>query len=77
MFTADPVTSNRRVSSIDASLGLGEALVSGLVNADIYKVREGRIVDKKVSTKKLAIYAIEEGGTEEKRLRLNTRICRP
>lgn len=69
MFTADPVTSNRKVSSIDASLGLGEALVSGLVNADIYKVREGRIVDKKVSTKKLAIYAIEEGGTEEREIK--------
>ena len=68
MFTSDPVTSNRKVSSIDASLGLGEALVSGLVNADIYKVREGRIVDKKVSTKKLAIYAIEEGGTEEREI---------
>ena len=35
---------------------------------DIYKVREGRIVDKKVSTKKLAIYAIEEGGTEEREI---------
>ena len=30
MFTADPVTSNRKVLSIDASFGLGEALVSGL-----------------------------------------------
>jgi phosphoenolpyruvate synthase/pyruvate phosphate dikinase len=38
MFTADPVTSNRKVLSIDASFGLGEALVSGLVNADNYKV---------------------------------------
>lgn len=36
LFTADPVTSNRKVSSIDASFGLGEAVVSGLVNADIY-----------------------------------------
>jgi phosphoenolpyruvate synthase/pyruvate phosphate dikinase len=68
MFTADPITSNRKELSIDASLGLGEALVSGLVNADIYKVREGRIVDKKISTKKLAIYAIEEGGTEEREI---------
>lgn len=34
MFTADPVTSNRKVLSIDASFGLGEALVSGIVNAD-------------------------------------------
>src|SRR5215470_17406714 len=33
LFTADPVTSNRRVVSVEASFGLGEALVSGLVNA--------------------------------------------
>lgn len=65
MFTADPVTSNRKVLSIDASFGLGEALVSGLVNADLYKVREGKIVDKKISTKKIAIYALKEGGTEK------------
>ncbi|TEB04846.1 Phosphoenolpyruvate synthase [Pelotomaculum schinkii] len=68
MFTADPVTANRKVLSIDASFGLGEALVSGLVNADIYKVREGKIIDKKISTKKLAIYALKEGGTEEKKI---------
>lgn len=65
LFTADPVTSNRKVLSIDASFGLGEALVSGLVNADNYKVREGSIIDKKVSTKKLAIYALKEGGTRQ------------
>lgn len=68
MFTADPVTSNRRVLSIDASFGLGEALVSGLVNADIYKVSEGRIIDKKISDKQLAIYALKDGGTEERKL---------
>ena len=66
MFTADPITANRKVLSIDASFGLGEALVSGLVNADIYKVREGRIIDKRISTKKMAIYAVENGGTKEK-----------
>lgn len=65
MFTADPVTSNRKVVSIDAGFGLGEALVSGLVNADNYKVRNGEIIDKKISTKKLAIYAVKEGGTQE------------
>jgi len=64
LFTADPVTSNRKVLSIDASFGLGEALVSGLVNADIYKVRNGKIIDKKISTKKLAIYALKDGGTK-------------
>lgn len=68
MFTVDPVTSNRKVLSIDASFGLGEALVSGLVNADIYKVREGKILDKKISAKELAIYALEKGGTEKQEI---------
>lgn len=68
MFTADPVTSNRKVVSIDASFGLGEALVSGLVNADNYKVRENRIIDKKISVKKLAVLATAEGGTIEQEI---------
>src|SRR4051794_40546602 len=46
LFTADPVTSNRRVSSVEAGFGLGEALVSGLVNADAFKVRDGEVVDR-------------------------------
>lgn len=65
LFTADPVTGNRKVVSIDASFGLGEALVAGLVNADTYKVREGEIIDKQIATKKLAIYGVNEGGTQE------------
>ena len=68
LFTADPVTSNRKVLSIDASFGLGEAMVSGLVNADNYKVRNGKIIDKKISTKKLAIYALKDGGTKEQEI---------
>ncbi|PEO44959.1 phosphoenolpyruvate synthase [Bacillus sp. AFS026049] len=68
LFTADPVSSNRKVLSIDASFGLGEAPVSGLVSADNYKVQEGRIVEKKISAKKLAIYARKEGGTVEKEI---------
>lgn len=68
LFTADPVTSNRKVLSIDASFGLGEAMVSGLVNTDLYKVRNGSIIDKKISTKKLAIYALKDGGTKEQEI---------
>ncbi|MGE7607190.1 phosphoenolpyruvate synthase [Peribacillus frigoritolerans] len=68
LFTADPVSSNRKVLSIDASFGLGEALVSGFVSADNYKVQEGRIVEKKISTKKLVIYARNEGGTVEREI---------
>lgn len=65
MFTADPVTSSRKVVSVDASFGLGEALVAGLVNADNYKVRNSTIIDKKISAKKLAVYALQNGGAKE------------
>ncbi|PEA53987.1 phosphoenolpyruvate synthase [Bacillus pseudomycoides] len=68
LFTADPITSNRKLLSIDASYGLGEALVSGLVSADCYKVQEEEIVDKMIATKKSAIYALKEGGTETKQI---------
>jgi pyruvate,water dikinase len=68
LFTADPVTSNRKVLSIDASFGLGEAMVSGLVNADLYKVCNGKVIDKKISTKKLAICALKDGGTKEQEI---------
>src|SRR4030095_7662032 len=54
--------------SIDASFGLGEAMVSGIVNADIYKVRNGEIIYKKVSNKKLAIYALKDGGTNQQEI---------
>ncbi|HZH59095.1 MAG TPA: PEP/pyruvate-binding domain-containing protein, partial [Metabacillus sp.] len=71
LFTADPITSNRKllsILSIDASFGLGEALVSGVVSADCYKVQEHQIVDKMIATKKLAIYGRKEGGTETKQI---------
>jgi rifampicin phosphotransferase len=68
MFTADPVNGNRKVVSIDASFGLGEAVVAGLVNADVYKVRGGEVIDKKIFTKKLAVYALQNGGTKEQEI---------
>ena len=65
LFTADPVTSNRKIVSIEASFGLGEALVAGLVNPDVYQVRDGEVVAKAVAAKKLAVYAQPAGGTQE------------
>ncbi len=65
LFTADPVTSNRKVASVEASFGLGEALVSGLVNPDVYKVRDGEIVARAVATKERAIHASPGSGTHE------------
>ncbi|WP_430487768.1 phosphoenolpyruvate synthase [Priestia flexa] len=68
MFTADPITGNRNVISIDGSFGLGEALVSGLVSADLYKVKNEQIIERNISEKKLAIYSLPEGGTVKKDL---------
>jgi rifampicin phosphotransferase len=65
LFTADPVTGNRKVAAVEAGFGLGEAMVSGLVNADAYQVRGGEVVAKAVATKQLAIYALPAGGTQE------------
>jgi rifampicin phosphotransferase len=65
VFTADPVTGNRKVASVEATFGLGEALVSGRVNADVYKVRDGEIVAKAVATKQRAVHASPAGGTQE------------
>jgi rifampicin phosphotransferase len=64
LFTADPVTSNRKVASIEASFGFGEAVVSGLVNPDVYQVRDGDVVAKAVAVKQLAVYASPAGGTQ-------------
>jgi phosphoenolpyruvate synthase/pyruvate phosphate dikinase len=64
LFTADPGTGNRKVASVEASFGLGEALVSGLVNADVYKVRDGEVIAKTIATKQLAIHAAPAGGTQ-------------
>jgi phosphoenolpyruvate synthase/pyruvate phosphate dikinase len=69
LFTADPVTANRKVLSIDASFGLGEAMVSGLVNADVYKVCNGEVIDKRISAKKLAIYPLKNGGTKKQEIK--------
>ncbi|MFR9801481.1 rifamycin-inactivating phosphotransferase [Pseudonocardia sp. RS010] len=63
LFTADPVTSNRRVTSVEAVLGLGEPLVSGLVNADRFTVRDGAVVDRTIATKDRALRATAGGGT--------------
>lgn len=68
MFTADPVTGRRKTIVVDASFGLGEALVSGLVTADHYEVRAGAITGKRISKKMLSIYPAPDGGTVKKDL---------
>ena len=49
LFTADPVTSNRLLATVEATWGLGEALVSGRVSGDVYRVRHDVVVDAVVA----------------------------
>ncbi|MFG2721993.1 rifamycin-inactivating phosphotransferase [Streptomyces sp. NPDC048416] len=65
LFTADPVTGNRKDATVDAGFGLGEALVSGLVNPDVFTVRDGEVVARTIAAKERAVHARPTGGTQE------------
>jgi len=55
LFTVDPLTSNRRVAAVEASAGLGEALVSGRLNPDRYRVRDGGVVARSIAGERPAL----------------------
>ena len=65
MFTRNPVTgADERM--IEASLGLGEAVVAGLVIPDSYRLdREGNALERRPGLKRIAIRRKEGGGTFE------------
>ncbi|MEV4177172.1 rifamycin-inactivating phosphotransferase [Nonomuraea sp. NPDC049709] len=65
LFTADPVTSNRKIATVEAGWGFGEALVSGLVTGDVYTVRDDRVVTAAVATKQRFVQASPGGGTQD------------
>ncbi|WP_370588893.1 rifamycin-inactivating phosphotransferase [Pseudonocardia sp. C8] len=48
LFTADPVTSNRKLATVEAVRGLGDTLVAGRVNGDTYTVRDDEVVARTV-----------------------------
>lgn len=66
LFTANPVTGRRGHAVIDASAGLGEAVVSGAVNPDRYVVETltGRVLERKAGDKAVMVRAVPGGGTE-------------
>src|SRR5918994_1486391 len=66
LFTANPVTGKRHQAVIDASSGLGEAVVSGAVNPDhfVANTATGEIVERRLGDKRVAIVAGAGGGTE-------------
>ncbi len=65
LFTADPVSGHRHITSIDASYGLGEALVAGLVTPDLYKIdkRSNQVIEQQIGEKQMAIRPLADGGT--------------
>ena len=67
LFTADPLTGHRHILIIDASFGLGEALVSGLVSPDAYRVdkRTRVILDRQIADKQIGIFPEKDGGTRQ------------
>lgn len=66
LFTANPLTGKRGETVIDATLGLGEALVSGQVEPDHYVVdsSNGNAIHKILGAKALKITGKDSGGTE-------------
>src|SRR5262245_30318183 len=65
LFTADPVNGRRSVIAIDASYGLGEGLVSGLVTPDHYQIdkRSLAVLTRRLGAKALAVRPGPDGGT--------------
>lgn len=63
MFTIEPVSGNRDVIVINASWGLGEAIVSGKVIPDEYVVskKDLTIIQKKISRKEKQIIPVKKG----------------
>jgi hypothetical protein len=68
MFTEHPVTgADERL--IEASWGLGEAVVAGLVVPDHFRLdRSGRVLERKVGRKRIAIRSLPNGGTFEQQV---------
>jgi rifampicin phosphotransferase len=66
LFTANPVTGRRSETVIDAAPGLGEAVVSGVVNPDHFVLDKGTgaVLERRLGDKRLTIRARPEGGTE-------------
>jgi pyruvate,water dikinase len=77
MFTRNPINgADERV--IEASWGLGEAVVAGLVIPDTFRIdRSGEVLERTPGLKKVAIRTLPEGGTFEETLppELTEQLC--
>ena len=65
MFTQNPVTGDDELM-VEASWGLGEAVVAGLVIPDNFRIaRSGEVLTRTPGLKRIVIRALPEGGTRE------------
>ena len=66
-FTVHPVTTDPNQMIIEAGYGLGEAIVGGLITPDSYVIhkKEGKIIDKNMSSQEMMIVRGEKGDTNE------------
>lgn len=73
LFTRHPVTqADERV--VEATWGLGEAVVSGLVTPDSFRFRRGgAVVERQAGDKEVEVVARPEGGTEEREVAASRR----
>jgi len=60
MFTADPITWNRNIVSINSSFGLWESIVWGHVIPDLYTVIGSKILKKDISQKRVQMTTEKE-----------------
>jgi len=68
MFTANPINHNVEEIMINASWGLGEAVVSGMASPDeyIFSKKEGKVIEKHIAEKKVMVVKSKSGqGTED------------
>jgi len=66
LFTVDPMSGSRERWIIEASWGLGEAVVNGLVTPDHYTIAPtGELLGRQLGDKERMIALDEQGGTHE------------
>ena len=70
MFTVNPVTNNDKEIVIEAVYGLGEMIVGGEVNPDLYIVNKENKEIKKIEVKKqeIGLFRSEEGQNEKRKI---------
>jgi len=63
LFTRNPITGTDELV-VEASWGLGESVVQGLVVPDFYRVaRTGQVIERRPGMKTVAVHRLADGGT--------------